>query len=66
MSESKTPFAVEPYGIDYICDECHSGAVVYKGFNREPMGAMHVCPVCDAEHVLAEKYPAIRFRRVTP
>lgn len=63
---SEREFKVEPYGVDYICDDCGNGKMEPNGtmLMCDPPKWQHYCEACGAMQNLANKYPEIRYRRV--
>lgn len=59
-------FAVEPYGVDYICDACNTGVMEQTSvfLPVDPPKWVHRCNQCGHEQALSETYPAIRYKRV--
>lgn len=60
-------FPVQMYGVDLLCDECVVGTMAYVGMNVQLIDELpfvHRCHNCAHEMYTAEKYPAIRYRRI--
>ena len=59
MSESE--IEVKSYKIDYICDECHDGFMIFTGtmLMSNPPQYSHKCEHCGKEITFYKKYPYI-------
>lgn len=55
---------VEPICVQYICDSCKEGEMIFIKFNHESMihPFSHQCTKCGCNIDLQEKYPLIRYR----
>lgn len=57
---------VVPYGVNYICDECRVGHMVFtKRFDHSApveKACVHKCTHCGTEQLLSDAYPTVRFR----
>lgn len=61
-------FEVVPVGVDYICDECKGGVMVFNKFIADVAVSgdapyEHICNFCSHKQLFTEKYPTIRFNR---
>lgn len=58
-------FAVQHYGVEYICDECGEHPMQANGLMlpSDPPKFRNDCP-CGAFKMLGERYPTVRFRRI--
>jgi DNA-directed RNA polymerase subunit RPC12/RpoP len=59
-------FETTPYGVDYICDRCHTGLMEAHGktaWLTDPIQHPHRCTNCGHEQAFTERYPTVRWRR---
>lgn len=60
-------FEVVPVGVDYICDECKQGTMVFTKFHADSLRGSapfeHTCNQCGHKCDLVEKFPTVRFNR---
>ena len=57
-------YKVEPFGVEYICDECGKSEMNYLKMTDDPIfGELHECNCCGHQKVFYERYPVIRYRR---
>lgn len=61
-------FDVIPVGIDYECDQCQKGLMVFTKFIADSVTGgdtpfQHTCNSCGNVQKFAEKYPTVRFNR---
>jgi hypothetical protein len=60
-------YKAEMYGVEYVCDSCSVGLMLYTGkfkLHSDPNVYEHRCGACGHEECLPEKYPTVRFRHV--
>jgi hypothetical protein len=60
-------FDVTTVGVDYVCDECKKGLMLFTKFLvdsvHEKNPYLHTCNNCNHEETFPEKYPTIRHLR---
>jgi len=60
-------YAVQPTGVQYICDTCREGEMLPTGQNNwstDPPEFEHSCNQCGTKNTLKEKYPLIRYQSI--
>lgn len=64
MSETKTK--IQPFQIDYVCNECGEGRMRPTGLAllSHPPKYPHVCDKCGKERIFRESYPKIVYEEV--
>ena len=62
---AEVTFEVQTVGVDYICDKCWKGKMVYKEFEADRLSApfQHACDNCGDIQSFPEKYPTVRHLR---
>jgi DNA-directed RNA polymerase subunit RPC12/RpoP len=60
-------YEVQPYGVDYICDECGRGAMVAGQLILKGVLPQweHTCVNCGRTAALPAQYPTIRWERIS-
>lgn len=64
---AEVTFDVNTVGVDYVCDECKKGQMLFTKFLvdsvHEKHPYLHTCNNCKHEETFSEKYPTIRHTR---